>query len=49
MTPYTTPDYHAFIAAIRANPSDDGIRLACADYLEDQGEGERAEQRSAKG
>jgi uncharacterized protein (TIGR02996 family) len=33
----------AFLQAIREAPEDDGLRLICADWLEDHGEPERAE------
>src|SRR5262245_32687722 len=32
-----------FLAAIRANPDDDGVRLVYADWLEEHGDSERAE------
>ena len=37
------PDREAFIAAIAANPADDLPRLVFADWLDENGEGERAE------
>jgi uncharacterized protein (TIGR02996 family) len=36
-------DDPAFIASIRQNPDDDTVRLAYADWLEEHGQGERAE------
>ena len=36
-------DRHAFIAAIKAAPDDDAPRLIYADWLDEQGESERAE------
>jgi uncharacterized protein (TIGR02996 family) len=46
MSQYREPEPYfddpAFIAAIRANPDDDTVRLAYADYLEESGQGERA-------
>jgi uncharacterized protein (TIGR02996 family) len=35
--------HEAFLQAIRANPADDGARLIYADWLEDNGDPERAE------
>ncbi len=37
------PDYTAFITAICTNPTDDTVRLVLADWLEEHGDGERAE------
>lgn len=37
------PDWAAFLAAIRADPKDDTARLVVADWLDEHGEGERAE------
>jgi uncharacterized protein (TIGR02996 family) len=37
-----TPE-EAFLYAIQAEPSDDGVRLVYADWLEEQGDGPRAE------
>ena len=42
MTP-TRAAQHAFLESIAANPNDDVPRLIFADYLEEHGEGERAE------
>ena len=39
---YTSPDYYRFIDDIRARPDDDLPRLICADWLEEQGEADRA-------
>lgn len=36
-------DHRALVAAMVADPADDTVRLAYADYLEENGEGERAE------
>lgn len=33
---------HPLFSAILANPADDGVRLVYADWLEENGEGERA-------
>src|SRR5690349_18912308 len=33
----------AILADIRENPGDDGVRLVCADWIEEQGDLERAE------
>jgi uncharacterized protein (TIGR02996 family) len=38
-----TPDEIAFIASIKANPEDDMPRLVFADWLEENGQSERAE------
>jgi len=43
MTPYDLPRWGHLIAAIAANPDDDVVRLACSDWLQEQGEDERAE------
>ena len=42
-TPFDTPDWVAFAAAVRADPADDIIRLSAADWLDERGEAERAE------
>ena len=42
MTPYDHPDYIALINELRRNPSDH-VRRVIADWLEEQGESERAE------
>lgn len=42
MTPYQHPTYHAFIDRIRQSPDDDLPRLVAADFLEEQGESDRA-------
>lgn len=39
----TTPDHASFLAEIAARPHDDAPRLMFADWLEERGEGERAE------
>lgn len=36
------PDWPAFLAAIVAQPDDDTVRLVAADFLEENGEGDRA-------
>ncbi len=36
------PDWHAFLASIVAEPDDDTLRLVAADFLEENGEPERA-------
>ena len=41
--PYSLPDYQHLLAAVRAAPDDDLPRLVLADWLEENGEGERAE------
>jgi uncharacterized protein (TIGR02996 family) len=41
-SPYAHPDWHALVAAIRANPADDLPRLVAADWLDEHGEAERA-------
>ena len=38
MSPYDTPEWAAFMAAIRANLADDYPRLMAADWLEEHGE-----------
>ncbi len=40
---YDTPEWAAWLASIREMPDDDNRRLIAADFLEDNGEGERAE------
>ena len=40
---YDLPEWAAWVAAIRACPEDDTVRLVAADWLEERGEGERAE------
>lgn len=40
---YDTPDWRGWVAAVRAAPDDDLVRLAAADWLDDRGEAERAE------
>ena len=40
---YASADYIAFLAAILAEPEEDTHRLVLADWLEEKGEGERAE------
>jgi uncharacterized protein (TIGR02996 family) len=42
-TPFDLPEYAALIAAVRADPEDDTLRLAVADWLDERGECERAE------
>lgn len=42
MSPYDHPEYLAFIDRIRERPDDDNTRLICADWLEEQGKGDRA-------
>jgi len=37
------PEYRAFVAQMREHPGDDVVRLACADWLEERGEADRAE------
>jgi uncharacterized protein (TIGR02996 family) len=37
------PDWPAFLAAVVANPDDDTTRLVAADFLEENGDAERAE------
>jgi uncharacterized protein (TIGR02996 family) len=39
---YDEPEYAALIAAIRANPEDDTLRLAVADFLQERGQEARA-------
>jgi uncharacterized protein (TIGR02996 family) len=39
----SAPDEEAFLAAIRRNPPDNGIRLVYADWLEERGDDRRAE------
>ncbi len=41
--PYELPEYQFLLAAVRAAPDDDLPRLVLADWLEERGEGERAE------
>src|SRR5262245_26328 len=36
-------NHEALLQALRASPADDGLRLVYADWLEEQGESERAE------
>jgi uncharacterized protein (TIGR02996 family) len=43
MNPYDHPDYKAQLAGILAVPADDLRRLVLADWLDEHGEGERAE------
>lgn len=43
MTPYDSPRWHEIVAAIRQQPGEDGLRWVAADWLEEQGEAERAE------
>jgi uncharacterized protein (TIGR02996 family) len=43
MDVYSAPEFLAFVRAIREQPEDDTRRLACADWLEEHGEGPRAE------
>ncbi len=40
---YSHPDYQQFLARIREQPADDVVRLVFADWLEDRGQGDRAE------
>jgi len=40
---YSTPEWAAWLASIREMPDDDNRRMIAADFLEDNGEGERAE------
>lgn len=40
---WETEDYQQFLARIRERPDDDVVRLVFADWLEERGEGERAE------
>lgn len=40
---YNTPEWAAWLASIREMPDDDNRRLVAADFLEERGEGERAE------
>ena len=40
---YETPEWAAWLASIREMPDDDNRRLIAADFLEENGEGERAE------
>lgn len=42
-SPLMTSDYDALLAAILDNPADDAPRLVFSDWLEEHGEGERAE------
>lgn len=42
MTYHTHPQYLALLAAVRANPDDDLTRLVVADWLDENGHGERA-------
>ena len=43
MTPSRHPTYAMFLAAIKAAPDDDAPRLELADWLEEDGQPERAE------
>ncbi len=43
MIPFDSPEYSAFIEAIRQSPDCDLPRLVAADFLEERGESERAE------
>lgn len=43
MSVYSLPEWHAFLAAIKAAPDDDLPRLVAADWLEEHGETDRAE------
>jgi len=40
---YDSPEWHALVAGVRADPGSDTPRLVAADWLEDHGEGDRAE------
>ncbi len=40
---HTHPGWHTWLKAIRANPSDDTVRLIAADWLDENGHGGRAE------
>ncbi len=42
-SPYDHPEWRAFVSAIRADPADDTVRLVAADWLDERGEGPRAE------
>ncbi len=42
-TLYDSPDWAAFVDAVRATPGDDTVRLVAADWLDEHGEGDRAE------
>jgi uncharacterized protein (TIGR02996 family) len=39
---YTHPQYLGFINRIRQSPDDDVVRRVCSDWLEEQGEEDRA-------
>src|SRR5947209_8454906 len=41
--PLATSQEHAFLLAIKENPEDDGLRLIFADWLEENGQPQRAE------
>jgi len=43
MSAYSLPKYAEFIRSIREAPDDDLPRMVCSDWLEEQGEAERAE------
>lgn len=43
MSVFLTDGWREQVAAVRAKPDDDLVRLTAADWLDDQGEGERAE------
>lgn len=43
MTPCDLPEWRLLVAAARADPADDTRRGACADWLQERGEDERAE------
>ncbi len=42
-TPYALPDWELLLKAVAASPDDDLPRLVAADWLDEHGEGERAE------
>ncbi len=42
MKPYAMPEYAAFVATMRADPSDRVAPLVCADWLEEHGKGDHA-------